>query len=507
MKSIKSHGTSKGFSLFELIMVLLVVGVVTGLIGNLINNYSRHIRANKAAKQALHYANSYLQLIRDNYPDYLMQVQSGDIVTIDFATLKDSGDLAKGTFDHNVYGQTPCVSLGYNSTLQRLTGVMFYTSDPSKKDFETIQLAKRSALVIGDSGGVYTNSPSSEHTVYGTDHAWQIDTSDPLFTNSNSCNGGTIAPNSLVINLEYLDSFNALGVTNPQESGLYLLRITDPNSNEHPLGDIANQNTLFADITLSNNKYYDIADTDPADIDYTGIAFAQQSGFDAFLTSGANTRAYKERGLSYQGAMDPRDTLAILNGGFKASVLLPTRPTGFRGYCSADQEGDMAPADLNRSGVGANLIQGDLSCTYNPFVCAGTNADGLPLNGYCYLPMIAVDRTYHPNSSTFNIATADPNYSYAYINTNVAISYIEPPAPPTHGWWCYWGAVNTQTFFESPVSVNGITVYRGVRMQTSFFGNGYRPGCPGDVQVRYGKITSITYTISNPTTEDYTPMH
>ena len=356
---------NRGFTILELMGVIAFVSffLLFGLrVKKEISNTDDN---NVLATQAQNYSKIAINYIQKNYKAILQQSTINPIY-ITFSQLASAGYLPSGQQAQNALGQIPCIYISYRNN--HIEPLLFFVNTPSTKTNVPFTRVKSAELVsmIGAAAGFIENNGDA----ISIGNTWRISGAQSLL-NPTQCLGTSIARYSLLVNLGLLSEFN----TNTESDGS-VYRILDSNT---PFGSKSNYNTLQADISLHQESYPNMPDG------YNSIYIGNNIRISA--------TSYESTGVTIQ------------NGDFQATNIIPSgsNPNVYNGQnslvagtkCNSEQQGAMA--SQNNQVSSGQLISNQLQCQYNVLLCQGTDPNGAPRNGYCFIPIQALNLNVTPN--------------------------------------------------------------------------------------------------------------
>ncbi len=397
---------------------------------------------NILATQAQNYSKIAVNYIQKNYKAILQQSTTNPIY-ITSSQLASAGYLPSGQQAQNALGQLPCIYITQRNN--HIEPLLFFVNTPSTKTNVPLTRAKSAELIsmIGAAAGFIENNGDA----ISIGNTWRISGAQTLL-NPAQCLGTSIARYSLLVNLGLLSEFN----TNTESDGS-VYRVIDSNT---PFGSKSNYNTLQTDISLHQESYPNMPDG------YNSIYMGNNIKMSA--------TSYESTGVN------------IESGDFQATNIIPTgsNPNIYGSQntlvagaaCYSQQQGAMT--SQNNLTVSGQLISNQLQCQYNMLLCQGNDPNGTPRNGYCFLPIQALNLNVTPNTPD---APCPAGY---FITGNATVANVcacTGSGTPISG-----------TFIQYDTVISG-----GVQVSRGAYGRCNCSNGPG-----YANITSMTCTNSNP---------
>lgn len=319
----KNKKYQSGVSLSEFILVLALVAIATPILVYLLNLYSQKLSSQQYADKTIAYAKAYTRYLHN--PELIKNscktAWSTGPALITYQDLQNANYLPLGASKiTNPNVPQPVVSC-YNIVSGKTVGiqaVMYYVANDYKTNLTYLKqslLGLNAAQSIGGAAALYTSDAFKQDTIYGIGGGWELKKNDDIFSKNQK-----IVPNSVVVNLALLPEYatqpssssvksnqkfnnNFSGIDNASNNNAntnnvsdnstqkniavngndkkvagnfggygeehYLYRTEDADPT-HPSGDLKNQNTMQADVTIANKA------KDPTDkkIAYHGIQFS-----------------------------------------------------------------------------------------------------------------------------------------------------------------------------------------------------------------------------------------
>lgn len=257
----------------------------------------------------------------------------------------------------NMFGEKPCLALAYNASTDTMYGIMFYVADKEKTYKDKSKLIQRALLSLQGKGAAYVDSKIAQavnQNRYGNNTlsptSWSPNNLNTLVSGAKTC-GGTLATNSIIINMDLLPEFNQRLIA---VSGL-VKSTSQNNTNQTYLPNhLFNANTLKSNLTVESGVLLD--NTNQAQPIKMNIAYG--AGGNTTLNVGNN---------------QSDDTTTT----FLASAIQPNTSIRSGVVCQAEELGKVAITGADSAGTNA-LSRSIVSCTKNATLC--------PTTGYCYLP-------------------------------------------------------------------------------------------------------------------------
>lgn len=374
VNKIKKYRKNSGFGLLDSLVALAIFGTVLTL-------YVRQTEDINISKRAKNYATNSITEAKE----FAKQLQT--FVSTGSSKYKDSGSavyknetlyelnknllrsspnsvitLAPSNWDSkyqttNMFGESPCLALAYNASTDTMYGIMFYVADKEKTYKDKSKLIQRALLSLQGKGAAYVDSKISQavnQNRYGNNTlsptSWSPNNLNTLVSGAKIC-GGTLATNSIIINMDLLPEFNQRLIA---VSGL-VKSTSQNNTNQTYLPNhLFNANTLKSNLTVESSVLLD--NTNQAQPIKMNIAYG--AGGNTTLNVGNN---------------QSDDTTTT----FLSSAIQPNTSIRSGVICQAEELGKVAITGADSAGTNA-LSRSIVSCTKNATLC--------PTTGYCYLP-------------------------------------------------------------------------------------------------------------------------
>ena len=391
MKLAMNRSTYKGYTILEILLGTIAVVLIALAIIPIVGYYNRINQAQTIASQSINYSKIFIKYLLDNDSSIRSSLTStNSVVYVKWTTIDEGGYIPSGNISSTtVLGQTPCMAVSINTTINQLTPYLFFVGGNLSK--EALLDADTVMNQIGAMAGVYSTSSSEPSVltygsgVFSAGNAWYLLNSSPYISGiSNGC-GANIVENSIVINLGMMPEYASMQSSDDQS----LHRYADTDSG-YSLGQTGNTNTLSTDISMIES----------------GLSYSHKIYF-----SGNN-----ESGM-YLWNNGSNSNITVQNGGFSANTLQPTSSVATFTSCASGDVGTMAQqSDINVP------VKSQLQCSYDALQCQGIDPTGKNLNGYCYLPVVSVSINYKPNTSLFTCPVGYIDNSVPpVINTNTPV--------------------------------------------------------------------------------------
>ena len=416
MKQYYNLRKNAGISTFDMLIALGVIMLMMPFLIQQTNLYQDKNIAIQYADQTKTYAKAFNRAIANNYSIYydIASKTSNLTQVLKASQLLTAGYLPNGMGTTNIYHQTPCVTMHLNTTTNQIEAIMFYVQSTAKPNLDLLQ-AKRSAMATGGEAG----SVQADGSVQGA--GWSLPKSSPFLTAASTCDFGTLAPNSVVMNLSMLPDYTNNLKTDPT------LHRNQDNLSGTQGGDPNNLNTMQSDITMQTTDSNGQTNT-------SGI----------FLSGNVNSTnpvLLAAGGSNSLKVINPIDSyssypnqVVIQNGAVKANTLQPTTTVSQFTPCSLAT--DPLRPDAARDEVGAevtdasgiNFQRMQLICTYNPTYCTGSPSKS------CYLPTTSVTIQFTPNTTSFDCTqSAGPGYYIVSGSIQMTGNSIDPLGSEDNG--------------------------------------------------------------------------
>lgn len=356
---------SKGFTIIELMFGLIIFAlIVLSVVKAKEGVYSRDVNTSIATQTQLFekIATNYIQ---NNYLQIQKQITNNPIY-INVAQLSAAGYFPTGMITKNILGQVPCIYIANRNN--HLEPLLFFVNTSSTGIYkpQTITNAAELIAILGSTAG-YIDASGDAVSMGNT---WKISNAISLL-NPAQCNGASIARYSLVVNLALTSNFN----TNT-DSDQSVYRGNDAGA---VAGESENFNTLQTDVTLHQ-------------VAINGFVESYHA-----LVIGNN--------IQIRGSSTDNNAVATSNGGLVVNNIIPsasndnlynsqiTLQTGTA--CTMNQMGAMGSQTMQETS--GRLISNQLQCVFNALLCQGSDPQGNPRNGYCFLPQANTKLALVPN--------------------------------------------------------------------------------------------------------------
>ena len=361
MKYIVKLVQRNGFTVIELMGVLVILSFIILFTHNMINLHDKTREINQLADQARNFSQIAIRYIRDNYRSVITQTKSQSNIVIPYTQLLDYIPQWLLIKTHN--DQTPCIYITQEIHDQIRAYLLFGNVKLSSKPLDLLSISKVSNTLGGNSGALIKGEDS--YILSGgieNELSLPIDVVNLI---TNKCGFTKMSENTLVIDLS--KDIYLFAPINTKFSQLVL----DPSLKKNESDD----NTLT---TMQTNLYLDAMVKDP-----TVLGESEQHIYRSldFGKSVINRQRIELKANASSGSIT-KSQLILSNAGMQAGyITLNSHEVVAGSSCDVSELGKMVQQLAN-----SVITTSQLQCTYNPTFCAA--------NGYCYLPIKSASFTY-----------------------------------------------------------------------------------------------------------------
>jgi hypothetical protein len=322
-----------------------------------ISNYAvQKKEAKQLADQTEAFAKVFSQYMNYNFSQISSAAVTGPVI-ISPQSIKWPADLA----NNNMFGQIPCVTITKNKATGDLEAVLYYVNAGSATIGVRSHVVRDAAIFLGSKGGVLSNGEIKGNS------GWSVSSGSDFLSSASQC-GGSLANNSVSVNLDLMEEWNQ----NLQPSLAITKEVDKGNVNDITTlpGHMVNSNTSKANIYFSANN---------------GV-----------ILDNSNPNNPVKLSVSDNGASTNSPTLGLGNNvtTLLANTMQPHQH-GRAGDPCQDVELGKTIADQGSTIPSASqvLARNTLVCTHNDMLCATTN-----ITHDCYLPSITNSIVYKNNT-------------------------------------------------------------------------------------------------------------
>lgn len=367
------------------------------------------------ANIAMEHAKSFTNMINDNYTHYYNLAKNG-LVSLPYSSVVTNG-YSEALSPTDRYGATPCVTLRYNNSTQKLNMFMYYVGGSEiKPDI----ISGASKYLNGMAGQLVNGS------YQGAFNSWNT----PSASIVGSC--GAPVANSLAVNLNLLTT--QIANTNSDTS---LHR--EPDTSGTLPGTATNTNTMQTDIIMGYSP------SSASNTTYNGIYFTEkQNG--PYLTSGANANLVIPYNTGNPADMVMVNTNVIANSFMLLMAEVLATP------CSQSELGKVI---LDATSINSVINLATLTCSYDTLNCASVQSN------YCYLPHARIANAVLPSGSASSYTC-----SSGYIDASVPMILTSGVAPSSS---CNMVEVGPRVITPTGTITNGSSIiYTGITASTTW---------------------------------------
>ncbi|MCC2645196.1 MAG: hypothetical protein K0R94_974 [Burkholderiales bacterium] len=348
---------NKGITVIDSMFALVLLGSAIIGFNTFMQTDFRHKNAKQLASETEVYAEIFAKYMNDHFTDLVQQSTSQNMVILNPGSLGTSWP--QDVAESNLFRQIPCVTIVKNPATGNLEALLYYVGGKYQSPGEKRLLVNEAAMILGNKGGILAGG------VVRGNSGWSIQSGSQFLAGADQC-GGSVAENSLAVNIDLLTNWNQ--TTQPYTSITKAIDPGDPTVPKTLPGHLINSNTSKANINFSDNTGVILDNSNPD----SPVKFHMGYG------AGSHQAA-----LSVDGARNVTTLVADTIQAYQRGRIGDPCQSGEIGKTIVD-------AGAQSSDAYQLLARDTLVCTQNAMLC-GENAS-------CYLPSITNSIKFQNNS-------------------------------------------------------------------------------------------------------------